>query len=221
MRAAGDKHPKISKLNYGRDIDLFAQFMFEKDNKLSHVITASIFNDDAQSKKYFNERYLSQCHGDPASCFMKADQEGWLPDYFFMLSDKMSMASALEERVPLVDKELIAFSDAIPRSYKLGLFKTKKVLKDAFRNDLPDFLFDQPKRGWFSPGAKWLRDPDFEKFAREVLSKDYYEGTRMLFNWQEVEEMLDKHISKEKYNLTILWAILTFQVWAKTYQIKT
>ena len=118
---------------------------------------------------------------------MKADQESWLPDYFFMLSDKMSMASALEERVPLVDKELVAFSAAMPRSYKLDLFKTKKVLKDAFRNDLPDFLFNQPKRGWFSPGAKWLRDPDFEKFAREVLSKDYYEGTRMLFNWQEVE----------------------------------
>jgi len=220
LRAIGNKHSKISKLNYENKIDLFAKFMFEKDDKLSQVISASIFNNDAQSKKYFNERYLSQCHSDPASCFMKADKEGWLPDYFFMLSDKMSMASALEERVPLVDKELIAFSDAVPRSYKLGLFKTKKVLKDAFRNDLPDFLFDQPKRGWFSPGAKWLRDPDFEKFAREVLSKDYYEGTRMLFNWQEVEKMLDKHISKEQYNLTILWAILTFQIWAKQYQVK-
>ena len=220
IRTIGNKYPKIFKLNYKSKIDLFAKFMFEKDDKLSQVISASIFSNDTHSKKYFNDRYFSHCDSDMASCFMKADQESWLPDYFFMLSDKMSMASALEERVPLIDKELVAFSNTIPRAYKLDLFRTKKVLKNAFRNDLPNFLFNQPKRGWFSPGAKWFRDPDFEKFAREVLSIDYYEGTRILFNWSAVEEMLDKHISKEKYNLTILWAILTFQVWAKQYQVK-
>lgn len=221
LRTAGNKHPKISKLDYESDVDLFAQFMFEKDDKLSRVISTLAFKNDVASKNYFADRYLSRYAGDPASQFMRADQESWLPDYFFMLSDKMSMASALEERVPLVDKELVAFSRAMPRSYKLDLFKTKKILKDAFRRDLPEFLFDQPKRGWFSPGAKWLRDPDFEKFAREILSQEYYEGTRTLFNWPAVEDMLDKHISKEKYNLTILWAILTFQVWAKTYRVQT
>ena len=40
----------------------------------------------------------------------------------------------------------------MPRSYKLDLFRTKKVLKDAFKDDLPDFLFNQPKRGWFHRG---------------------------------------------------------------------
>lgn len=220
LRAIGDMHPKLSKLDYGSEIDLFAQFMFEKDSNISKVISPPFFKEDTHSKKYFQDKYLLECEGDPTSCFMKADQESWLPDYFFMLSDKMSMASALEERVPFVDRELVALSNAMPRSYKLDLFKTKKVLKDAFKNDLPDFLFNQPKRGWFSPGAKWLRDHDFEKFARKVLSRDYYEGTRTLFNWPAVEGMLDKHISKEKYNLTILWAILTFQVWAKHYRVK-
>ena len=220
LRAVGNKHEKISKLDYRSEIDLFAQFMFVKDDKLSKVISPLIFKKDIYIKEYFYKRYISACGGDPASCFMRVDQESWLPDYFFLLSDKMSMASALEERVPLVDKELVAFSKSIPRSYKLDLFRTKKVLKDAFIDDLPDFLFNQPKRGWFSPGAKWFRDPDFGTFAHEVLSQDYYEGTRELFNWSDVEEMLNGHISKEKYNLVILWAILTFQVWAREYQIE-
>ena len=220
IRVVGDIHPKLSKLDYTSETDLFAQFMFEKDGTLSKVISPSVFRKDTHIKKYFQDRYLSQCSGAPADCFMKVDQESWLPDYFFMLSDKMSMASALEERVPLTDKELVAFSDAMPTQYKLDLFKTKKILKDAFRNDLPDFLFNQPKRGWFSPGAKWLRNPDFAKFAREVLSQDYYEGTGTLFNWKEVQNMLEKHIYKEKYNLTTLWAVLTFQVWARHYHIE-
>ena len=220
LRSVGNMHKRISKLDYGSEIDLFAQLLFEKDGKLSKVMSASVFKPDTHIKKYFQDKYISLCNSDPASCFMMVDQKSWLPDYFFLLSDRMSMASALEERVPLMDKELMAFSNVVPRSYKLDLFKTKKILKDAFRNDLPDFLFDQPKRGWFSPGAKWFRNPDFEKFARKVLSKDYYKGTESLFNWHEVEDMLNKHISKEKYNLTILWAILTFQVWARKYQIE-
>ncbi|MCW9054544.1 MAG: asparagine synthase (glutamine-hydrolyzing) [Candidatus Pacebacteria bacterium] len=220
LRSLGDIHPKVAKLDYQSGSDFLARVMFEKDPRLSKVLSPSVFKDDSFSKQYFEERYISQCSGDLADCLMETDQKSWLPDHFFMLSDKMSMSSALEERVPLTDNELIAFSQSLPRSYKLDLFRTKKILKDAFRDDLPGFLFDQPKRGWFSPGAKWLRNKEFAGFAKEVLSKDYYKGTKDLFNWMEVEDMLEKHVSKDAYNLTILWAILTFQVWARTYEIE-
>ena len=151
---------------------------------------------------------------------MKIEQKTWLPEHFFMLSDKMSMANALEERMPLADKELLYFSRSLPRSYKVGLFRTKKILKDAFRNDLPDFLFEQPKRGWFSPAAKWFRNPSFAQFARGVLSPGYYEGSKNLFDWVGLQDMLEKHIDKREYNLTLLWAVLTFQVWAKQNRIE-
>ncbi|MEX0651987.1 MAG: asparagine synthase (glutamine-hydrolyzing) [Candidatus Paceibacterota bacterium] len=219
LRAVFNMYTKVSKLDYQNQIDFFAQVMFEKDKTLSKVVSSSIFIEDAHSKKYFNEQYLSRCGNDSAACFMETDQKSWLPDYFFMLSDKMSMASALEERVPFVDKELVNFSKTIPTRYKVDFFKTKKILKDAFQADLPEFLFNQPKRGWFSPGAKWLRDPAFADFARGVLSSDYYQGTKDLFNWPEIEIMLEKHIKKKEYNLTTLWALLTFQVWAKKYQV--
>ncbi len=196
--------------------DLFAKFMFEKDDKLSRVISHTVFIPDSKIKRYY-EKYL--VGSDVADSLMNADRRSWLPDHFFMLSDKMSMASALEERMPLADKELLTFSRSVPRQYKVDVFKTKKILKNAFKEDLPDFLFDQPKRGWFSPAAKWFRDPEFSKFARGVLSEDYYVGSKSLFNWKEVQEMLDRHINKKEYNLTLLWAILTFQMWAKKYKI--
>jgi asparagine synthase (glutamine-hydrolysing) len=219
LRAILNLHPQLAKLEHDHDVDLFARFMFEKDKKLSPVISPKVFKPGSFVKKYFQEKYLSRFKGDMAENFMRTDEVSWLPDYFFSLSDKMSMASGLEERVPLVDKELVAFSRSIPRSYKLDLFKTKKILKDAFRNDLPEALFNQPKRGWFSPGAKWFRDREFSVFAKRLLSSGYYDGTRGLFEWSEVETMLERHISKEEYNLTILWAILSFQAWAKKFSI--
>ena len=219
LRAVGNYHSRIAKLDYKSEIDLFAQFMFEKDHKLSYVINPAVFAESSKTKAYFEKRYLSEISADPAESFMRVDQKTWLPEHFFMLSDKMSMASALEERMPFADKELIAFSESLPRSFKVDIFRTKKIMKDAFRNDLPEFLFSEPKRGWFSPAAKWLRNPAFSIFARQVLSEDYYNGTGKLFNWPAAREMLERHIEKKEYNLNTLWALLTFQTWAKTFKI--
>lgn len=221
VRKVGNMHGKLLKLNYKSEVDLFAKFMFEKDAKLLRVISPSIFEKDSYIKEFFYDNYLSECEGDPAECFMSVDQRSWLPDQAFGLSDRMSMLSALEERVPLVDKDLVVFASTLPRAYKVDLFRTKKILKDAFREDLPEFLFSQPKRGWFSPGAKWLRHPEFQKFARDVLSEKYYSGTKRLFDWNSVENMWADHVEKREYNLTILWALLSFQIWAKHNKVQT
>ena len=99
-------------------------------------------------------------------------------------------------------------------------FKTKKILKDAFADVLPKELLNQPKRGWFSPGAKWLRRPDVEMVVKNILSPSYNEATRGIFDWAGIEYMLARHLDKSEYNLTILWAIMTFQIWAKKNSIK-
>src|SRR3989344_5785051 len=130
------------------------------------------------------------------------------------------LESVLEERMPLCDKELAALARSLPRRYKVDLFGTKKVLKDAFKDDLPEYLFNQPKRGWFAPAAKWLRNPEFSRLARDVLSPGYCAGTASLFNWPAVADMLERHIDKREYNLTLLWTLITFQTWAKEYKIE-
>ena len=151
---------------------------------------------------------------------MDTDLRSWLVDESLMMTDKMSMASGLEIRVPLLDKELIEMAARIPIQYKISLGKTKIVLKEAFRGKIPNFLFDQPKRGWFSPAAKWLRRKELQVKAREILSASYYNETSPIFNWEKIEKILDGHLYGGKYNLNILWSVITFQVWAKMYNVK-
>jgi len=196
--------------------DLFAKFMFQKDDLLSRVVSKEVFEPASSIKKSF-EKYL--VGSDTVDALMNADRRSWLADQAFTLSDRLSMANALEERVPFLDNELVAFAESLPRRYKVGPFRTKKVLKDAFKGDLPDFLFDQPKRGWFSPGAKWLRRPEFVRLAKEILSPEYYPPTRDLFQWEEFNKILDDHLSKKVYNLSLIWSIISFQIWAKKYKI--
>ena len=193
--------------------------MFQKENALQEVIKKN-FLDSAVTKEFFKERYFGSLNKNFEEVFMDTDRKTWLVDFALMLTDKMSMSSAVEARVPLLDKDLVEFSARIPLSYKVNLFNTKIILKEAFKDRIPKFLLNQLKRGWFSPGAKWLRNEKIYSMAMDKLSKDYYPETASLFDWEKARAMLERHYEKKEYNLNMIWALLTFQSWAKQYKVK-
>lgn len=219
IRSVLNLFPRLRKLDAGSGVDLYARFMFEKDSKIARIVSNKFFHDDTRIKQLFDEMYFKDKGADEVLQFMDADKNSWLADQALELGDKMSMRSGLEERVPLLDKKLIQYASALPRNFLVTLGQTKKIFKDAFRNDLPDFLFSQPKRGWMAPGAKWLRHPKIQSLVKEILSEGYYEETKDLFDFASLQKMLDDHIEGRDYNLTLLWSALTFQAWAKEYKV--
>lgn len=207
------------KLNTASGIDRFALFMFQKDGILKRTID-NRFLDSHVSRKFFDEKYFSNSNFRTfEDNFMNTDIKSWLVDESLMMTDKMSMSAGLEARVPLLDKDLVEFAFKIPLKYKLSFFETKIIFKNSFRGEMPDFIFNQPKRGWFSPAAKWLRYPKIYEMARNILSGSYYQETNQLFKWNEFRKILEAHRNKKEYNLIIIWAILTFQAWAKQYKV--
>lgn len=210
----------IKKLNTSAGIDQFSLFMFQKEALLGAVIQKQ-FLSYGGTEDFFNEKYFKGNENNIfEEIFMDTDRKSWLVDFSLMLSDKMSMSAGLEARVPLLDKDVVEFAATIPLKEKINLFDTKIILKKAFKNDIPDFLFKEPKRGWFSPAAKWLRHPDVYAMAEEILSEGYYKSTAQLFLFDEIKKILEKHRDSKTYNLNILWAIMTFQIWAKAYKIE-
>lgn len=220
MRRLASVHSFFKKVNIEKDIDIYEQFMFEKDSKLSPLISSVFFKTAQNTKNFLVEKYFNHASGGILERIIKVDQKAWLSGHALQLSDSMSMHAGLEERVPLLDNDLLEIADQIPLNFKVTLFSTKKIFKDAFRSKLPPILFKQPKRGFFSPGAKWLRHPMFLAMVREVLSENYYKETAPLFNWKNVKSMLEDHVAGKTYNLTSLWALLVFQSWAKKNNIK-
>ncbi len=210
---------RLRKLNTPAGIERFALFMFQKDKVLSRVLRMDAFDTEAATR-FFGEKCFAK-HLFPTfeEQFLETDRQTWLPDESLMRTDKMAMSAGVEARAPLLDNELLEFAATIPLSYTVTLFGTKRILKKAFRGFIPEFLFSQPKRGWFSPGAKWLRNPAFFAAAKEILSSGYYHPTASLFNFPEIQAMLGEHRSGTQYNFTMLWTILVFQVWAKAYNV--
>ena len=72
-------------------------------------------------------------------------------------TDRMSMANSLEIRSPFLDKDLVEYSFSIPGNYKVGYLKGKKILRKAFKDRLPSWSRNLPKKGFEVPIADWLK----------------------------------------------------------------
>lgn len=148
---------------------------------------------------------------------MYLDLLTWLPDESLIRSDKMTMASGLEERVPILDHRLVEFAFKIPTRYKVrGKKYNKWIFREAMKDYLPPHILNKEKRGWFSPAAKWLR-AGLKDFAYDVLSPNYSPATQEYFNFPQIRKILDNHISGKEYNLDIIWSLLTFQIWHRQF----
>ena len=63
----------------------------------------------------------------------------------------------------------------------------------------------------------WLQQPDMHAHAKEVLSASYYAPTEALFDWNGISTILAEHYEGTRSNRTLLWALLSFQMWARRF----
>jgi asparagine synthase (glutamine-hydrolysing) len=205
----------LRKLAKNSWLDRYLQFMSQKESPVKKLLNPRVYDAEATGK--FLQKYVIGHNFEEV--LLETDRQTWLVDFALMLSDTMSMAHGVEVRVPFLDREVVEYAMSIPARDKLSLFKTKKLLKAAFARRIPEYLLKQPKRGFFTPGAKWLRHEGFLKLARKVLSPEYVPATKDLFDWAEVEKIFANHVDKSEYNLSLVWAMITFQVWARRYNV--
>ncbi|HUR64631.1 MAG TPA: asparagine synthase (glutamine-hydrolyzing) [Candidatus Thermoplasmatota archaeon] len=90
----------------------------------------------------------------PGETPLELDQRTLLRDCFLPKADATCMAHGLEERVPLLDLELVARCKGIPPAAKLGP-PGKRILRDAARPTL-GAVADRPKQGYGTPLTAWM-----------------------------------------------------------------
>jgi asparagine synthase (glutamine-hydrolysing) len=71
--------------------------------------------------------------------------------------DRLSMASGVEIRAPLLDWRLVTYAFALPDDAKLGGGFTKRILRDAVADLVPEpVIRRRDKRGFSTPMPSWL-----------------------------------------------------------------
>ncbi len=131
--------------------------------------------------------------------------------------DSMSMANSLEVRTPFLQHELVEYVFSLPEQYKIDSKNTKKILKDAFRIDLPEELYNRSKHGFEIPLLKWFKYELKDYLEQNVFNQSLIEEQGYL-NWSEVLQIKKQlHSSNPNDAVSATWALIVFQHWVKKY----
>lgn len=88
------------------------------------------------------------------------DTRVWFPDDLLLYTDKMTMATSLEARVPALDLELLHLIETmLPRHKTRGLGSQKRLYKRAAAGWLPHEVVHRKKRGVETPIDLWFCGP--------------------------------------------------------------
>lgn len=126
-------------------------------------------------------------------------------------ADRMSMATSLEGRVPLLDHPLVEMVAAIPSRFKMKGMKTKVLLRAAMADVLPKDTTQGPKQGFNVPIPSWLTGP-LREMVHDTLSPSRIAATG-IFRPEPIQELIRAHESLERDHSRDIWTLLMFQSW--------
>jgi asparagine synthase (glutamine-hydrolysing) len=148
---------------------------------------------------------------------LMADTQMVLPNDMLTKVDLMSMANSLEVRVPILDYTVVDFAFTIPTKFKIAEGHTKKILKDAFRNVLPDELYTRPKRGFEVPLLNWFRT-GLRSLIEDDLLSDKFVSEQGIFDVEEIKQLKLQLFSNSPGEVHArIWGLIVFQYWYKKY----
>lgn len=133
--------------------------------------------------------------------------------------DLMSMANSLEVRVPFLDHELVNFAFQLPSKFKVSANGRKTILKDAFRNILPEELYNRNKMGFEIPLLQWFRT-DLKSLIVDDLLQDEFIEEQQIFNLDTIRKLKAQLFSSNPGEIHAqIWALIVFQTWYKKYMM--
>jgi asparagine synthase (glutamine-hydrolysing) len=131
-------------------------------------------------------------------------------------TDQMSMAHALEIRVPFLDYELVEYVIGLPDNYKIPT-SPKKLLVDALGDMLPPEIVNRPKMGFTLPWKNWLKT-DFKNLCESNLK---LLGQNPHFNANELDILWQRFLKDDPFiTWSRIWYLVVLQRWISDNKIE-
>ena len=169
----------------------------EKHKKINILKTNEVI-------KLFNQRFQKKFkHSDKLNEYLKHSMLHWTIPGMVWFEDRSSMASSVENRSPFLDYRIAEFLWSLPGNYKIDKEYTKKILRDAVKNILPEEIRTRKaKQGFHAPIKKWKEQMTFD------FLKD--ENFKHIFNYLDFDAI-------EKSTFNIFWRTYALHIWYNTF----
>lgn len=199
-----------------RYIDSVSTFNGPKRRELySEQFSSSLNGIFESGEKSFRAIAASREFSDPGERLLYLDSKTYLVGDILTKVDRMSMASSIEARVPLLDHELIELVVRAPFQLKMNRSETKILLKKAMEGIVPDEILYRKKQGFGVPIAEWINQQLRERIITDLRSKRTIE--RGFFDQSNINSMIDEHARGRRDLSQELWVLWMLELWQRRY----
>jgi asparagine synthase (glutamine-hydrolysing) len=198
-----------------------------------YIDSVSYLSGVGRERRIFSPEFLAQANGshpgepfrhyferadlpDRISRLMYLDTKTYLPGDVLAKVDRMSMATSLEVRSPLLDHEFVEWVTALNSRWKLCRGTRKYALRKlAERVGVPASVLNRPKQGFALPLAHWWRGQLKEELLSILLEPRTLQ--RGYLNPKAVRELLEEHWKGRRDRPTDIWLLLVFELWHRNF----
>lgn len=139
-------------------------------------------------------------------------------------TDRMSMATSLELRSPMLDHDLMTLAMGLPDDLLIRGGIGKWVLRQAVAGELPGSVLSHPKHGFNIPLFRYLNS-EFGESCHELLGDR--SGVAQLFDQDVLEEVVSVGLTTRSDTASIsvyrathrLWALHQLAVWMEWFNV--
>ena len=152
---------------------------------------------------------------DPLNRMLYLEAKHFLADHNLNYTDKMGMATGLEVRVPLLDKELIDFATRIPPHLKQKGRVGKYIFKKAMEPYLPHDVIYRPKSGFGAPLRQWLHG-ELHEVVMEMLGERSLKD-RGLFDSKAIKKLINDDCNGKIDASYTIFSLICIEWWMRIF----
>lgn len=128
--------------------------------------------------------------------------------------DRIGMAHSIEIRVPFLRPSLVGWANRLPLRAKFDATgnETKRCLRMAMANRLPERILKKRKDGFPSDMMTWLREPVMHSLANQLIGcadgfcNNYLDGA-------VAAKLIEEHFSGRRRLDTLVWQLVSLEIW--------
>jgi asparagine synthase (glutamine-hydrolysing) len=180
------------------------------------ILCQDFVQSDRNPLQSFREYLDKAPAADPLSRILYLDSKTYLPGDILTKVDRMSMATSLEARVPMLDHVFLEWVTALGPQWKMRKGEQKFILKKlATRVGVPSEVLNRPKQGFALPLGTWMCGELKELVSTTLLDAQTLQ--RGYFQPSGVKRMLDEHLQGRRDHSARLWRLLIFELWHRNF----
>jgi asparagine synthase (glutamine-hydrolysing) len=139
-----------------------------------------------------------------------------LPSYLLSAQgDRMSSAHSVESRIPYLDRRVVEFCASLPDRFKVRSLTDKYILREAFKDVLPDTIYARSKFAYQAPEAAAFAPYAKGAYVEHFLSEDVtraigiFDPRRVRVLWNKLQRFQDAARMSTVDNLAFVQVLST------------